>query len=619
MAEKTIPQIPLTIVGATENVPVALSGYGKDCVAEGGFYSYLARPDKGKGLLIHEHHGAFGAWKAAKGDAPPANAALAEPANAVSGKQAVALIQAFQKSIPKSTPSAALLKGAWKGWIACTPHGPQITLVRTIADGTVLAISSDPEKGTWDWAVRIIRSARADVFTAAAGTKGKVLQGKGFKWFTAAFNAAITEAMGLVSDACVVKEIHRKASLSPQAKAAAEARQVAKGKKPTAPLTTSEAKAEKKAEAKVQAAGPKAKVNVAGKLGVKAGKAAAKEEKKAAKDKDKAKAKKDKAPRARKTAAKGQSGLKGKFLLIEKNGPKALAGKAVFVKDVAANAKGDFTPANGGAKLTVVFPSAKGVGEVGILEYKDGKRVFKVGGKSQFQAAFVAIGLKADKTWSASGVEAMKAGLAAHTSLKEKGIKVPPRAESALKVAQKAADKAAKKKERDAKKKQAEKAKKARAATRKAKAKDKAKVKKSSKIEGVPVPGGFKKSRSGDGFLSVSNKGGQLAVLPTRGGWIGEWRRGAKSKRSKVVETAEVAANTIKAIKETELAGKPKPAPKPKTERKPRTPKNGNGEKAAPPAAPPAAPESVNLAELQASAAAAGVDMDALFSELGLT
>jgi hypothetical protein len=274
--------IRLTVLGATENLPTAVSGYGKDCVGGDGYYAYVAAPQRAKALLIHEVPGpdgrAFHAWKATSTrDNPPSLVSL-DKLKKISADQAQRAINAMQKigakPVGSGTVAQSVLRGRWKGYIECHPAGPRVVLTRDVAQYTSLALVSVPGKG-WDYAIHVKDLASTRWFTAGSGKKvthkggikSKSLTGKTKPTLRKAFNAAIQDLFGLVAQACSIRDTHRPGALSAKKKAAQNASNKARaekaGRKPkagTSPMTSSEVAAYKKARAKL-------KKNAAGTVG----------------------------------------------------------------------------------------------------------------------------------------------------------------------------------------------------------------------------------------------------------------------------------------------------------------------------------------------------------------
>lgn len=264
--------IRLTILGATENLPLALSGYGKDCNGGDGYYAYVAAPQQAKGLLIHEVPGpegkTFHAWKAGSKDNPP-DLSVLDKQKTVTAAQAQAGINAMQKlgttrPVGSGTAAKSILRGKWTGYIECHKDGPRVVLTRDVAQYTSLALVSIPGKG-WDYAIHVKNLAGTNWFTSGSskavrnkgGIKSKSLTGKTRGTLKAAFNAAIADLFGLVAQACSVRDTHRPAALSAteqtKANVRATTRAAKKGKAAvrSAPLTATEATAYRKSRAKL--------------------------------------------------------------------------------------------------------------------------------------------------------------------------------------------------------------------------------------------------------------------------------------------------------------------------------------------------------------------------------
>ena len=131
--------------------------------------------------------------------APAHSDAPGLPANAVASKDAVALIKTEQKATPK--PGPITLKGQWSGWLHCDAGTPRVELVRKLAAYGVLTIVSSPEG--WSWSVARTEKwfSKPGTDTGSASTLLKAIEG------------GLARAMGLLGEACSVRDSHRRAAL----------------------------------------------------------------------------------------------------------------------------------------------------------------------------------------------------------------------------------------------------------------------------------------------------------------------------------------------------------------------------------------------------------------------
>ena len=387
--------LTLKVLGATADLPLGLQAYGKDCVGDKanaskeGYFAYLAAPHKKKAVFVHEkttkeHGTVFHMWKAtATKDSPPGRLKVDKMRPQSAGKVQTA-VNSMTKTI-ESQPglksvtrlkAMTSLKGRWSGYIEC-PSG-KVILTRDIANFTTLALVSDPAKGTWQYAIHIKDLKSTHWFTTksakVAGVKSLSITGKKGT-MVAAFNAAIKELFAIVAKASVVKETVRRARVDSKYRA----QRVAKGQK-ASPLTKSEVKSAKSAAKRLS--------KKAGRITTKAKRIVTK-----SKAKKKTTTRKKAAPRIRKTPLKSQSGLKGKYITFGGSAAAgSLKGMVAYVAKVGPNGRGNYDPKNGGAKLHILAISKDGRRvsnrlKAGVLEFHKDKRLFKVAGKSAFNAA----------------------------------------------------------------------------------------------------------------------------------------------------------------------------------------------------------------------------------------
>ena len=383
--------LTLKVLGATADLPLGLQAYGKDCVGDKankskeGYFAYLAAPMKKKAVFVHEkttkEDGTiFHMWKAtASKDCPPGRLKVDKMRKQSAGKVQTA-VNSMTKVIEnqpglkslKRLQAMTSLKGRWSGYIEC-PSG-KVILTRDIANFTTLALVSDPAKGTWQYAIHIKDLKSTHWFTTksakVAGVKSLSITGsKGT--MIGAYNAAIKELFEIVAKASVVKETVRRARVDGKYRASRKA----KGQK-SAPLTKGEVKST---------------LSAAKRLQKKAGRISTKTKRMTTKKKTGGRT--AAAPRIRKTALKSQSGLKGKYITFgSSESAGTLKNMVAYVASVKPNGRGNYDPKNGGAKLHIIAISKDGKKvsnrlKGGVLEFHKGKRLFKVAGKSAFNAA----------------------------------------------------------------------------------------------------------------------------------------------------------------------------------------------------------------------------------------
>lgn len=410
--------INLKVLGATASLPYGLQAYGRDCVGDKanqskeGYFAYLAAPLKKRALFIHEEGSGgdvvFHAWESsATNDAPPGRLAL-DKKKALTPKAVEKKIDAMQRAITTESRrnifSQTVLKGKWSGYVEC-PSGRTI-LTRDIASFATMALVSDPSKRKWQWAVHIKDLKTTHWFTspvAKAGSKGvqsvSLTGSRGT--MAAAFNDAMKKLFAIVAKAATVKETVRRAAVDVEYRK----KRRAKGQT-SSPLTKTEKKAYKAAKAKIKtkAAGRISKktaslqtkaAKVKAKAKTKADRIKAKAREKRARTRERAttkakKAKKATTGRAARTTPLGnQSGLKGKYVTFTAKAGEQLKGKVGYVEKIGPNGRKNYGPKDGGAKLYVIaIGTTGGIAnklKTGVLEYKDGTRVFKVKGAAAFK------------------------------------------------------------------------------------------------------------------------------------------------------------------------------------------------------------------------------------------
>ena len=194
MTENAPKKFRLSFVNAAEDVPRLVRAYGRACQGE---FALVLRPPDQRGVLVLARKDGATFWRSgeagALGDAPGI------PTNAVAAKDAVALIKTEQKATPK--PGPITLKGQWSGWLHCDAGTPRVELVRKLAAYGVLTIVSSPNG--WSWSVARTEKwfSKPGTDTGTASTLLKAIEG------------GLARAMGLLGEACSVRDSHRRAAL----------------------------------------------------------------------------------------------------------------------------------------------------------------------------------------------------------------------------------------------------------------------------------------------------------------------------------------------------------------------------------------------------------------------
>jgi hypothetical protein len=206
----------LSLVNAAEDVPRLIRGYGRACDGE---FALVLRPAEERGVLVlvKKKEGAW-FWR---GPASPLESSDApgRPEATISAADAVALVKAEQKAVPK--PGPITLRGQWSGQLVCDGGAPRVELARKLASYGTLKISSDPGVG-WTWRVereeKWFSKPGSDVGTA--------------KTLLRAIEAGLARAMGLLGEACSVRDSRRRAALDTDFAASHPVKPAVEGKDP---------------------------------------------------------------------------------------------------------------------------------------------------------------------------------------------------------------------------------------------------------------------------------------------------------------------------------------------------------------------------------------------------
>jgi hypothetical protein len=195
MPENAPKKYRLSFVNAAEDVPRLVRAYGKACDGE---FAMVLRPAEQRGLLVLVTKEGARFWRAPTSPVETSDAP-SMPALETSAKDAVALVKAEQKAVPK--PGPITLRGQWSGTVSCDDGAPRVELVRKLAAYGVLTITSSPTG--WSWSV-----ARAEKWFSKPGSDVGAAP-----TLVGAIEAGLARAMGLLGEACSVRDSRRRAAL----------------------------------------------------------------------------------------------------------------------------------------------------------------------------------------------------------------------------------------------------------------------------------------------------------------------------------------------------------------------------------------------------------------------
>jgi hypothetical protein len=192
MADNAAKKFRLSFVNAAEDVPRLIRAYGKACQGE---FALVLRPPDQRGLLVLVRKEGAAYWRThdSTADAPQV------PEMGVSAKDAVRLIQVEQKAV--RVPGPITLRGTWSGWLHCDAGTPRVELERKLAMYGVLRIVSGASG--WTWTVERTEKwfSKPGSDTGAAASLVKAIE------------AGLARAMGLLGEACSVRDTRRRAAL----------------------------------------------------------------------------------------------------------------------------------------------------------------------------------------------------------------------------------------------------------------------------------------------------------------------------------------------------------------------------------------------------------------------
>jgi hypothetical protein len=186
----TDKKFKLSFVNAAEDIPRQIRAYGKACHGEFGL---VLRPTEQRGALVLIGKDGARFWRSQATDAP------SMPEGSLDTKDAVALVKTEQKAMPEAGPIT--LKGQWSGWMHCDNGTPRVEITRKLAAYGVLTITSSP-KG-WTWAVTRTEKwfSKPGSDTGTATTLSRAIE------------AGLARAMGLLGEACSVRDSRRRGAL----------------------------------------------------------------------------------------------------------------------------------------------------------------------------------------------------------------------------------------------------------------------------------------------------------------------------------------------------------------------------------------------------------------------
>jgi hypothetical protein len=192
MADNAAKKFRLSFVNAAEDVPRLIRAYGKACQGE---FALVLRPPDQRGLLVLVRKEGAAYWRThdSTADAPQV------PEMGVSAKDAVRLIQVEQKAV--RVPGPITLRGTWSGWLHCDAGTPRVELERKLAMYGVLRVVSGP--AGWTWTVERTEKwfSKPGSDTGVAASLLKAIEG------------GLARAMGLLGEACSVRDTRRRAAL----------------------------------------------------------------------------------------------------------------------------------------------------------------------------------------------------------------------------------------------------------------------------------------------------------------------------------------------------------------------------------------------------------------------
>jgi hypothetical protein len=226
----------LSFVNAAEDVPRLVRAYGRACAGE---FALVMRPREGRSVLVLVTKAGARMWRSTDDgtDAP------AVPEAAITPADAVKLVKVEQQALPKTSPIT--LRGQWSGYLYCDDGRPRVELRRKLATYGVLHLESSVD-GHWAW--RVERTEKWFSEPGADAGKAGTLVG--------AIEAGLRQAMGLLGEACSLRDSRRRAAYDSAWAETHPVRPAREGKDPTERLKV---KPPRKGRAKPPTATPPAR------------------------------------------------------------------------------------------------------------------------------------------------------------------------------------------------------------------------------------------------------------------------------------------------------------------------------------------------------------------------
>jgi hypothetical protein len=142
------------------------------------------------------------------------------PSTSIAAADAVALVKTEQRALGRSRPIT--LRGQWAGWLHCDAGTPRVELVRKLAAYGTLRVVSDPTAG-WTWTVERTEKWFSEPGTDT-GTATTLIK---------AIEAGLARAMGLLGEACSMRDSRRRAAYDTSYAAEHPIKPAREGKDPT--------------------------------------------------------------------------------------------------------------------------------------------------------------------------------------------------------------------------------------------------------------------------------------------------------------------------------------------------------------------------------------------------
>ena len=212
----------LDVLNAAEDIPRVIRGHVKVKQVECGV---VLRPHDGQGILVHSEGGQAWHWTGLDSDVPR------RPQSEIQIPEARAILAGAQGTLPSQGPIT--LRGQWSAKISCDQGQPRVSLQRKVASYGMLYIHSDAVKGLWRWKV-----ARAEKWFSRTGQSDGEASS-----LLVAIQQGLASAMGLLGEACSVRDSRRRAALDSEYAEAHPIKPAREGKDPTTKFNPKEPKA----------------------------------------------------------------------------------------------------------------------------------------------------------------------------------------------------------------------------------------------------------------------------------------------------------------------------------------------------------------------------------------